>query len=281
MRPCPACNTAAGLRQLWDTNIVRCPTCGLAYVAQLPTLEQLQQMYSESYFQGDSYTDYLGDKAAAQANFQHRIALLRRYQPGGRLFEAGCAYGFFLELAQAYWTADGVDLSADAVRYARETLGVSAQQGDFESHPPETNCYDVVAMWDTIEHLYDPVLAIRKSAEGLRPGGILALTTGDIEALWARARGRHWRLIIPQHLYYFSRQSITHLLRQHGLEVIHFSHVGYRRSLRQIAEALTWNHPRSRWRSGLRNQIRRLPFADRTISLNLFDIMLVIARKPE
>ncbi len=280
MKPCPICKTASGLRRLWDSSIIRCPDCGLAYVDPQPSFAELEKIYADAeYFHGQFYTDYIGDKAIAQANFQHRVDALRRYQPGGRLFEAGCAYGFFLELAQQYWTVEGIDLAGDAIRYAQETLKLNVQRGDFESHPPARESFEVVALWDTIEHLYDPVLAVRRSAEALRPGGVLALTTGDIDGWLPRLRGKNWRLIIPQHLFYFSRRSITRLLESHGLEVVHYSHVGYSRSLRQIAEALTWRHPDSRWRALLQRQINRLPFVDRPLFLNLYDIMFVIARK--
>jgi 2-polyprenyl-3-methyl-5-hydroxy-6-metoxy-1,4-benzoquinol methylase len=242
---------------------------------------ELEQIYADQeYFKGLFYTDYLADKATLQLNFQHRLDVVRRFQSGGRLFEAGCAYGFFLELAQRYWSVEGIDFSEPAVAYARDTLKLNVRQGDFESHPPEPNAFDAVVMWDAIEHLYDPALAVRKSAEALKPGGILALTTGDIDALLPRLQKRSWRLFIPQHLYYFSRRSLTCLMENNGLEVIHVSHAGNYRSVHQMAEILTWRHPDSAWRQNLKRQLLRLPWKDWQIPLNLYDIIFLIARKP-
>jgi SAM-dependent methyltransferase len=241
---------------------------------------ELAAIYSTEYWQGSSaYTNYLADKAGTQAHFRHRINVLRKFSTGKDLFEAGSAFGFFLELAQKYWNVEGVDISAEAVAFARDVLHLPVKQGDLESNPPAPESFDIVAMWDTIEHLYDPVLAIQKSAAALRVGGILALTTGDINAVLPRLQKQSWRMIIPAHLYYFSRKSITQLLEKQGLELIHFSYVGYFRSLRQMAKIITWNRPGERWRQRLLQRIEKLPLIDTQIPLNLYDIMFVIAQK--
>lgn len=281
MRPCPVCGNTHNQTDLWNMpHIAHCSVCGLGYVKQLPTLEELAAIYAADYWNGrKAYTDYLADKVGTQLHFQHRIKNLRQFSTGGNLFEAGCAYGFFLELAQKYWTVKGVDLSEAAIAYARDTLHLPVEQGDFESNPPEPDTYDVVTMWDTIEHLYDPALAIAKSAEGLHTGGYLALTTADLDSLLPRLQKSSWRMFIPAHLHYFSRRSITHLLNAHGLKVVHFSHVSYYRSLRQMAQIITWNHPNSQWRQSLQNAVERLPFMNTHIPLNLYDLMFVIAQK--
>ncbi len=248
---------------------------------QLPSLDELKHMYAEDFFKGDaSYADYVGEKASLQHNFQARIRALKALQPSGKLYEAGCAHGFFLELARKYWDVRGSDISAEAIAYARDVLKLDVVVGDFETNPPEPAAYDVVVMWDTIEHLYDPFLALAKSAAALKPGGILGLTTGDIDRLLPQVQRRSWRLIHPTHLYYFSAQSITRALHAAGLEVISIEYVGNARTLRQMAQILTFGQTRKSWRHDLLRQIERLPFMGLYIPVNLFDIMFVIARKP-
>jgi 2-polyprenyl-3-methyl-5-hydroxy-6-metoxy-1,4-benzoquinol methylase len=280
LRPCPICGTSEGLSAWRNTQLIQCPTCSLVYVKRLPTLAELEAIYSAEYWQGSSaYTDYVSDKAGMQAHFSHRIKVLSQMSHGTTLFEAGCAYGFFLELAQRFWSVRGIDISTEAIAYARDVLKLRVEQGDFESNPPAAAAYDIVVMWDTIEHLYDPVLAIQKSAEALRSGGILALTTGDINARLPRFQKKSWRMIIPAHLYYFSRQSITRLLNDQGLDVVHFSYVGYYRSVRQMAKILTWKQPDVLWRKKLLNRIEKLRLSNTQIPLNLYDIMFVVAQK--
>ncbi len=281
MRICPSCQNEDGLSHLWDTHIIRCPRCELGYIERLPTKEEIEALYSAEFFKGDaSYADYVADKEGLQRNFRHRLRDLLKYSQGGKLFEAGCAHGFFLELAREHWDVKGIDIAEEAAKYARDELGLDVQAGDFESRPPEPNTYDVIAMWDTIEHLYDPVLAVRKSAEALRPGGVLALTTGDIDALVPRLQRKSWRLIHPTHLYYFSRRSMTWLLEAHGLEVVHISHPGNYRSLSQMMRVLTFGRSEKSWQHRLLPQVERLPFLDLQIMINLHDIMFAVARKP-
>jgi 2-polyprenyl-3-methyl-5-hydroxy-6-metoxy-1,4-benzoquinol methylase len=283
LRPCPSCGNDQNLAYLWGTRIIQCPRCSLGYVDRLPTMEELNQLYDAEFFKGESaFADYVGEKSSLERNFQMRIKQLLKFNRGGKLFEAGCAHGFFLNMAKQYWDVKGIDISPEAIDYARDQLGLDAAVGDFESYPPEANTYDVIAMWDTIEHLYDPFLAVQESAKGLKPGGILALTTGDVGALMARIQRSSWRLFHGTHLYYFSKRSIAYLLEKHGLEMVQFTHEPSYRTLRQYTRVLTYDKSenKNKWRHDLVQRIDKLPLLNLEIPLNLFDIMFVIARKP-
>jgi SAM-dependent methyltransferase len=259
---------------------VYCPACKFVYADEIPDLQALEQTYSENYFSGNvAYRNYESDKIGLQRNFRQRINVLRRFKPQGDLFEIGCAFGFFLECAQPYWEVCGSDISPAAIQHAREVLNLKVQQGDFEHFVISPNSFDVIAMWDVIEHLADPVLAIAKCREALRSGGIIALTTGDIGALVPRLQKQGWRMVIPEHLYYFSKPSITALLERYGFELIHFSHPGNSRSLSQLAHVLTWQRAETGWRGTLLRMLERSPIAHWSIYLNLYDIMFVVARK--
>lgn len=281
IRSCPCCQNSQNLSYLWGTPIVQCPVCTLAYVNRLPTENELRQLYSSEFFKGETaYADYVSEKNSLQRNFQNRIAWLRKFSQSGNLFEAGCAHGFFLDMARRYWNVSGIDISDEAVRYAQEKLGLDVAVGDFESHPPAPNSYDAIVMWDTIEHLYDPFFAVQESVKGLRSGGILALTTGDVGALVPRIQKKSWRLIHPTHLYYFSRRSMSYLLESNGMEIIHFSHETVYRTLSQFTRILTYGNEGENWRHRLVRQIDKLPLLNIDVPLNLYDIMFVIARKP-
>jgi len=274
LRSCPLCSSTADVGRLWATEVLHCRACHLGFVQEPPDAAAQAEAYAADYYVGSrGYADYEQEKLALQANFRRRIRDLRRYQPGGDLFEIGCAYGFFLELAAAYWSTSGIDVSAAAVDYARNRLQLNVSQSGVEDYPMTPASKDVIVLWDAVEHLRDPFSAVEKIAQALRPGGILALTTGDLDALVPRLQRTRWRLFHPLHLYYFSLRSMTKLLGRCGLELVASSHEGNDRSVRQMAQALSARVART---------IERLPaLANRTIRVNLFDIMLVIARKPE
>jgi 2-polyprenyl-3-methyl-5-hydroxy-6-metoxy-1,4-benzoquinol methylase len=237
-----------------------------------------QAIYSDEYFAGEEYADYVRDRRVYEKQFRERLQLIGRFQPSGDLIEIGCAYGFFLAVARQSYRVQGFDIAAGPVAYAREQLGVDARCEDFADAAIADESADVVVMWDTIEHLPRPDRTVDKVGQVLRPGGFLFLTTGDIGSVLARVRRERWRLIHPPtHLHYFSRKTIAQLLGNAGLQVVETKYVGVRRSLRQMAYSLfALGKARP---SRLYRLIADSPLGDLSVVLNLYDIMLVVGRK--
>jgi cyclopropane fatty-acyl-phospholipid synthase-like methyltransferase len=240
--------------------------------------ERLRELYGRHYFFGEEYSDYLADIASARGNFARRLRTLERFLTPAhrRLFEIGCAYGIFLDLARdRFESVSGIDISTDAVSYAREHFGVDARAGDLLQMTPDRAGYDTVCLWDTVEHLAHPDRYIQRIAEHMPAGAVLALTTGDISSLNARLRRERWRLIHPPtHLHYFSRRSMERMLDRFGFEVVHVEHSGNSRRLGSIIDGVLrlrwgWDRAGTWFRDSL---IGRMP-----VYLNLFDIMYVVA----
>lgn len=275
-RTCILCGTDASHREYYP-GILRCPSCTLVFADAHLSAAELEHLYQRDYFFGDEYLNYQEDKPYLQRNFRARLKTLRRFSHGGKLFEIGCAYGYFLELAAKIWQAEGCDISAGACQDAR-SRGLNATAGDFLSLPLEQGRYDVVALWDTIEHLARPDLYIEKASQLLKQGGVLCATTGDIDSLVARSRGQRWRLIHPPtHLYYFSGKTIGKMFEKYGLEIVHFQHVGYSRSVQQMLYSLLVLNRETTIRKAIYNVLK--PLFSFPLYLNLYDIMFVIARK--
>lgn len=260
--------------------LVVCGTCGFvtADIALKP--EELRSLYSANYFSGGEYRDYLAERHLHEKHFRRRLRLLEKYLPNpaeSTLFEVGCAHGFFLHLAKGMFReVGGIDISEDAVRYATENLGIPAVAGDLLDQKSIGNP-DVVCLWDTIEHLERPDAYLRKLSAEMSPGSLIAVTTGDIGSLVARTRGARWRMIHPPtHLHYFSRDTLARLLQNCGFEVCHSSHEGTYRSL-DTAAYIIFNIKRQ-W-PGAYTALRKTGILGISFYLNLFDIMLVLARK--
>ena len=195
---------------------------------------------------------------------------LQRYQSAGRLLEIGCAYGFFLVEAQRWYEAEGVEISGFAARQAQQR-GLAVQHGDFLKLSFLPAHYDVVCLFDCIEHLVDPHAYLQKTYHLLKPQGLVALTTGDISSLYARLAGKHWRLMSPpQHQFYFSRRTLSRLLQQTGFELLE---IRYPWKLVPWPLVLYQLSPRLKTLCGF---VGRVPLG---LYANLFDAMFVIARK--
>ena len=257
----------------------RCTSCGFFTANVELDATELARLYGRDYFHGSEYQDYVQERESLRLNFNGRLRTLDALIGGLRgksLLEVGCAYGFFLELAvERGIRARGIDITRDGVDYARNALGVSAECGDYLAL--QTLPLDVIAMWDTVEHLPRPELFIAKAAADLKPGGVLAITTGDVGSLNARMRGSRWRMIHPPtHLHYFSVPTLSRLLQRNGLEVIHVSHPGISRRLHAILYMVL--DQRLGAHRLYRVATRVAP--NIAVTLNLLDIMFIVARKP-
>jgi len=260
--------------------LVTCARCGFVSTDVELADSELEALYGKGYFHGEEYLNYVEEEESLRQNFRERLKTLRRVAPDLRerdLFEIGCAYGFFLdEVKEMVKSTAGIDISDDAVRYAHNVLGVNAQRGDYLKIDLGRK-FDLITMWDTIEHLKRPDLFLAKVRDDLRPNGLLAITTGDIGSLNARLRGRKWRMIHPPtHLHYFSLQTMRALLHRFGFETVHISHPGISRNLRAILYyVLVWRTKKTK----LYDAINTWRLFDMRISVNFFDIMYVIARR--
>lgn len=278
MARCLVCEATVSAENRLYGALLRCPSCGFVFADMALSEDEVRRIYGASYFEGGEYADYLADKPVLQQNFARRIETLVRYAPAGRLFEIGSAYGFFLELALERWQAAGIDISEEAVDHARNHLGLDVRCGEFLEADLGHAAYDVFCMWDTIEHLREPDRYIAKIGGHLRPGGCLALTTGDIGSWSARVQGRRWRLIHPPtHLSYFSIPTLTRLLGCCGFEVVHVSHPGFCRGLAAMLRPALARL--GGWGAATYDRVERARWARASICLNLFDLMYVIGRK--
>jgi 2-polyprenyl-3-methyl-5-hydroxy-6-metoxy-1,4-benzoquinol methylase len=267
-------------RQSKISGLLTCQDCKFTTADLTISEEQLRQLYTNNYFAGDEYRDYVADRPVLERQFRLRLRRFLKFVPEAlkkNLFEIGCAHGFFLALAEKnFHYVEGIDISSDATEYARHILGVNATSSEFLTH----ECIktpDVVCMWDAIEHLRRPDLYIEKIANIIPRGGVMALTTADLDSWVARARGSKWRQIHPPtHLHYFSRNTLSRLLSRHGFETKFIGSEGVYRSIDTMAYIVL------RLRNNLPDLyscLRKTHLLNWDLYLNLGDIMFVVAEK--
>ena len=224
--------------------LARCRACGFVTWPGTPPADP-GDLYDERYFTEVDYPDYVENEASLRRSMaRHLEQMARFWTQRGALLEIGCAYGFFLDEARGQFDrVVGVDVSASAVESARKRFGVEAHAGAFLDMPFEDASFDVVCLWDTIEHLSRPDLFMEKARWLLRPSGRLFLTTGDISSLNARLRGPNWRQIHPpSHLHYFSKDSIARLLERAGLRILGLETAAYHHSIHNILASVGLRH---------------------------------------
>jgi SAM-dependent methyltransferase len=267
-------------------DIVKCPRCGLLFRRSLPTTEQLGEIYAETYFRraegdvgGQGYDDYLHEEELHRLNAGVRVRRLGTFVSPGRLLDVGAAAGFFMDEARRVgWTVEGVDVSPEMSRWGRERLGLNLRTGTFARQDYSEGAYDGVTMWDYLEHSVDPVGDLVRARALLRPGGVLALSTGDAESLVARVSGRRWHLLTPRHHnFFFSTATLRRACDVARLEVLDTGHPGARYSLRYLTYKLRSMAPRSRLVRRTGEAFERSRTATVSVPVNLGDIVTLIA----
>jgi len=225
-RPCEVCGGTASdlLYEVDGFPVVRCRSCRLVFVGRAPSPDELVALYDESYWddpEAAGYTGYEAAEARKRHHFRTLLDALETYVPRGSLLEIGSAYGYFLDEAQRRgWGVRGIEPSPPAAQQARERFGIEVHPGPITAAALDPDSLDAIVMWDVIEHLPDPRRTLECAHHGLRPGGVLALSTGDVESLSARLHGRDWSLLTPPwHQFYFSRRTMKRLLCDIGFNV--------------------------------------------------------------
>ncbi|MCK4352042.1 class I SAM-dependent methyltransferase [candidate division WOR-3 bacterium] len=204
-------------------DIVKCQRCGLVFVKNQPSSSAL--FYNIDYYKGAAYNDYVGERKQRIAWFKKRIKLINTlHLRKGKLLDIGCAVGFFVEVANDDgWDAQGVEISEYACNLAKEK-GLKVFCDDFcylDLGEKYKNYFDVITLYDTIEHVKDPKRVLLKANKYMKANGLLVVSTGDIESIGAKISRDRWYLLAPPyHLYFFSINTLRRLLERTGFSII-------------------------------------------------------------
>jgi SAM-dependent methyltransferase len=277
---CLACNRPTQHAFLWEkssSSVFRCTECGLGSATKRGF--DPKTYYTADFFNGNTeggYPDYITSEKVLRAEFRTILDHVRQIVPSGTLIEIGAAYGFFLLEAKTQYEVHGVEIADDAAEFAR-ARGLDVRTGGLtRSILEEIGSIDLVVMLDVIEHLEDPKAALELCSEFLRPGGAVILTTPDFGSALARITGKSWRnMTPPQHLWYFTRDSITRIAAAAGLEVDQIGHPWKRVPISLIVQLI------SRYTGVELPRSMLTSLSKIGMPVNLFDAMRVVLRKPQ
>ena len=198
--------------------IVRCGSCGLVRQADPVATATYDAVYFSSPRAKGGYANYFRDAGINRLTFAARLARIRaRLGRRGRLLDVGCALGdFVLEASRQGWDAEGLEISEFAASEARRR-GARVHVGPLDAAALGAG-YDVVTLYDTLEHTADPVAMLRETTRVLRPGGLVHVVTPNVVGLQARLFGPHWYHYKPaEHLVYFAPGTLERAVAAAGL----------------------------------------------------------------
>ena len=163
-------------------DVLRCGNCGFRYAHFEPGEDFAREFYTDDFFKDgyhkNGYIDYVADRHNHKRMAIQAIKFIERYVRGGTLLDVGCAAGYFLESLGPAWEPYGCEPSQGMAALARKQFGDRISHVPFEDYQPDVS-FDVVTMWDALEHVVDPAECIRKAHRVLRDNGYLFLRTPD------------------------------------------------------------------------------------------------------
>lgn len=210
---------------------LECPDC--RYALTLPQLDDaaLARYYPREYYDFQGYSDRRAASLpyrllgrfrswSATRSYRRRPYVLDRASPG-RMLDVGCGSGELLEdFATRGWQTYGIDPSSQAV-LAAAARGANVHQGTLRDQPWAAGSFGLITFQHSLEHISDPVDALKRARALLEPGGLLIVSVPNW-ACWQRRylfRGRWSALDMPRHQQHFSPRALERLAAVLGLHV--------------------------------------------------------------
>ena len=210
-------------------NLMRCENCGLLFIDPQPDWDKLSAHYPKNYHA------YLRKEtkittSLREFGLRNRVKSIvgKTTVPKGKLLDVGCATGDFLHAFQtaANWDVVGLEIVPEAAAAAR-AKGLTILEKNLEDANLEGNSFDVITLWDVLEHMPKPAKVLELCYDLLRPGGMLVLKCPDPEGREASMFQENWiGYEAPQHLFAFPKPVLLKKLQGIGFEPVSTSYTG-------------------------------------------------------
>ncbi|MBS3119039.1 class I SAM-dependent methyltransferase [Candidatus Woesearchaeota archaeon] len=208
--------------------LVQCKRCGFKYINPRIRQELILKGYSEG-----TDENFISQADARELTFDKCLEYIEKFTEGkkGKLYDVGTAGGSFLQAAKKRgWEIYGSEPNRWLCAWAKKHYGFEILAGDIFAYPFPDKFFEMVTLWDVLEHVADPSKNLKEISRILQPGGLLVVNYPDIGSWLSKAMRKKWIFLLSVHLFYFERETITRMLEKNGFEVIkikpHFQRLG-------------------------------------------------------
>lgn len=195
-----------------------CKSCRLIFTNPQPPSTLYTEINKGKYDSKEEEKSYLGISKQIYKRAEKYVERVQKHKKNGKYLDIGCSYGIYLQAAKkAGFETYGVEVASKAVRYANTRLGLKVKQGTIEETRFASNNFDVITLYDVLEHIPNMKKFLKEVNKILKFGGLLVIQCPNIESFAFKMLGQDWNwLLVPNHLWHFSLQSMVQVLEDNG-----------------------------------------------------------------
>lgn len=213
---------------------------GYYSVHPMPKESELQQFYSNEYYQTNKSSSYQSEYSENEIKYKKVISDQIIYSieqfhnsinQNKKFLEIGFGEGFTMAAAhRKEWEIKGIEITDHALRKFHPNLVKFTMQIDvckgIEHLCSKASCFDAIVLQNVLEHIRKPEQVLDNLHRILKPEGILSVTIPNDESLLQLdlltkgAIDQEYWFIPPQHLHYFNTENFGNLASKKGYKII-------------------------------------------------------------
>jgi len=197
--------------------IVKCEKCGLLRSDPIIDVKLVGKLYEDSSL---TYESHIPNLRKTYGRYLKRIT---RFLPAkDRLLEIGCGNGFFLEeaLDHGFREVWGAEPGVEAIEKASSRVKKNIKLGMFSAQMFPENVFDIVCIFQTLEHFIDPAKVLDDCQKILKPGGVVLAINHNLDSLPVKIFGEKSPVVDIEHMYLFSADTMKKIFEKAGLKTV-------------------------------------------------------------
>lgn len=201
-------------------HLVKCRACGLVFSKTIPTLQELIEEYAK-YSRADTISDITVKR------YEDLLKYFEKFRSSSNIIDVGAGDGQFAKVAKEKgWVSYATEFEERAVELCR-AKGIITHQGKLDPANYEAGMFDVIFSSEVLEHINNPVEEIQNFHRLLRKGGLVYITTPNLNSISHKFLGPKWNIFhYPEHLAYYTPRTITKLFTNNGFKKVEVSTTG-------------------------------------------------------
>lgn len=197
-------------------SVVECNKCSFTFI---PPYFRKQISYENYKDENVANAVRNGNNFVKIERHKLRYDLIKKFKASGSLFDLGAGWGHFMLTGQMLgYDVYGIEIAEQPYLYSKNDLKLPVDHIDFFEMKDDKK-FDIVTMWDVLEHIDKADDVIAKCARITAKDGYIVIQVPQIDSYFAKKHKDNWKMMGLDHVNYFGKKTITQLLKKHGYEV--------------------------------------------------------------